>query len=134
MKIRDLLVIIFTAIMALLLLGRAAHADGSCPTPGEGGGCQGSTSDSGVDPQRSFPVQLVDWKCADSCAYICRDRGVVACHNSKDPDCVAACYPVCASECYDECWGPEDTRAPIEYVDDPILLLRDVDAGAPSPP
>ena len=34
MKIRDLVVILFTAIVALLVLGRAAFADGGRPTNG----------------------------------------------------------------------------------------------------
>lgn len=40
MKIRDLLVLVFTAVVALLLLCRASRADGSRPVRGVGGGCQ----------------------------------------------------------------------------------------------
>jgi hypothetical protein len=134
MKIRDLVVIIFTAIVALLVLGRAARADGACPTAGEGGGCQASTSESEGDLLRGFPGPLVDWLCSDSCALLCRHRCLVACEDSKDPDCVVTCFPVCDEACYDACTGPDDAPEPIEYVDDRILLLRDLDAGAPSPP
>jgi hypothetical protein len=132
MKIRDLLVIVFTTIVALLLLARAARADGSCPTMGQGGACPGDASSSGGASGASFPVQYVDWMCADTCASICGDHCVVACAQSKDPGCVRACYPVCASNCYDQCTGaPADEPGLIEYTDTPLLLLRDVDGGAP---
>ncbi len=132
MKIRDLLVIIFTAIVALLVLGRAAFADGACPAQGAGGACPGETSNSGGGSGPSFPIQYVDWVCADTCSLICRDRCVVACANSKDPTCVQACYPICAEECYHECLGPQPPVPDlIEYEADPILLLRDLDGGAP---
>ena len=132
MKIRDLLVIIFTAIVALLVLGRSALADGPCPMEGMGGACMDKMSGSGEGPGPSFPIQLVDWMCADTCALICRDRCVVACLNSKDPECVLACYPLCASDCYDECTGPApEEPEPVEYRVDPIQLLRDLDGGAP---
>jgi hypothetical protein len=131
MKIRDLLVIIFTAIVALLVLGRAAHADGPCPMAGAGGDCPVAASSGAGGAPGSFPVQLVDWMCADSCASICRDRCVVACEATKDFSCIGACYPVCAGECYDECSGPLDVREPADYAADPIVLVRDVDGGAP---
>ena len=65
MKIRDFLVIIFTAIVALLVLGRSALADGPCPMEGMGGACMDKMSGSGEGPGPSFPIQLVDWMCAD---------------------------------------------------------------------
>ena len=135
MKIRDLLVILFTAIVALLVLGRAARADGICPTNGAGGDCPGGSSSTGGDLEASFPVQLVDWMCADSCASICRDRCVAACADSLNPHCLQACYPVCANECYTDCFGTEPAET--ERLDsgiDPTRLLLDTggqDAGAP---
>jgi hypothetical protein len=131
MKIRDLLVIIFTAIVALLVLGRAALADGSAPPGGAGGTSQGDTSGSTGSSGGAFPIQSVDWMCADTCAAICRDRSVAACAGSRDPECVVACYPVCANECYDECSGPEDAREPVDHAADPVVLVGDVDGGAP---
>jgi hypothetical protein len=131
MKIRDLLVIIFTAIVALILLGRAAWAGGS----GAGGGSHEGTSSTGDG--WSFGIGLVDWKCADTCASICRDRCVVACADSKDPSCVQACYPVCSEDCYPDCLGahahePDPSDLGLEV--DPVRLVTDVDGGAPSPP
>ena len=131
MKIRDLLVIIFTAFVALLVLARAAHADGPRPRSGAGGDCPAAASGDAGSASGSFPIQLVDWMCADTCASICRDRCVVACEASTDPACVGACYPICAGECYDECSGPLDAHEPVNYAADPIVLVRDVDAGAP---
>ena len=131
MKIRDLLVIIFTAIVALLVLVRAARADGPCPMSGAGGDCPAAASGDAGSADGSFPIQLVDWMCADTCASICRDRCVVACEDSKDLACLGACYPLCAGECYDECSGPLDVREPVKYATDPVLLARDPDAGAP---
>jgi hypothetical protein len=59
MKIRDLLVIVFTAIVALLLFLRHARADGSCPEGGAGRSCSSdgtscpeSTSSTGADRGR----------------------------------------------------------------------------------
>ena len=139
MKIRDLLVILFTAIVALLVLGRAAFADGICPTNGAGGDCPASAGSGGGDPGGSFPFHLVDWMCADSCASICRDRCVAACVDSKNPHCLEACYPVCADECYTDCFGTEPAASDtvvivLDPVIDPSRLLLHVgslDAGAP---
>jgi len=47
MKIRDLLVIVFTAIVALLLTCHASRADGSRPVHGGSGGCQENSVDAG---------------------------------------------------------------------------------------
>jgi MYXO-CTERM domain-containing protein len=50
MKIRDFLVIAFTAVVALLLFMRSALADGSGPGEGASGSCGG---DGTIDPDRS---------------------------------------------------------------------------------
>ena len=55
MKIRDLLVIVFTAIVALLVLGRAALADGGRPTNGAGGDCPALANSRGETGKRRFP-------------------------------------------------------------------------------
>lgn len=134
MKIRDLLVILFTAIMALLLLGRAALADGSCPANGAGGACPGLPNSHEGDPEDAFSLEFIDWMCADSCAALCRVRCGAACVDSKDPYCLQGCYPVCAEECYFECSGPRPLDLDLDLVesgDDPSRLLLDVDGGAP---
>lgn len=140
MKIRDLLVIIFTAIVALVVLGRAARADDSCPGDGAGGATQGSTSSTstgGEDTTSStgagwiFPIGLEDWMCADRCADACGDRCRSACANSNDPVCVLLCYPACAENCYDDCLGTGSEDPPVRIDLDPLLPPPEVDAGAP---
>jgi hypothetical protein len=51
MKIRDVLVIVFTAIVALFLLCRASRPDGSRPVHGVGGGGQENRGDAGEGGQ-----------------------------------------------------------------------------------
>lgn len=132
MKIRDLLVILFTAIVALFVLGRAAFADGALPTTRADSACPEETSCDEGPSGGSFLLQLVDWICADLCASTCRVRCAAACANSKDPHCQQACYPICTNDCYFECTRPEpEPEAPdsIDPVIDEARLLRD--GGAP---
>ena len=115
MKIRDLLVILFTASVALLLFLRSARADGSCPEEhagescgDDGTSCHESTSSTGAD--RDVPFGFTEWTCADICASACDD--------AADAGCLLGCYPVCVESCYLESSGAQ--------LDEPELELEPV--------
>ncbi len=118
MKIRDLLVIAFTAIVALLLFVRSALADGSCPGDGAGGSCGGDGTScqegsSGTGAGPDTPILTTDWLCSEVCAATCAASCQSTCDGARDVSCALGCYPLCAETCYLECAGsPPDEAEP----------------------
>jgi hypothetical protein len=142
MKIRDLLVIVFTAVVALLLFLRSARADGSCPEDGAGAGGDGRGGHEGASSLGAswdIPFGLTEWMCSDVCASTCGDTCGSACSGAVDASCVLGCYPACARSCYLDCAETSsDEAAPgkmmVAIAHDPARQQMDIVKGGPAFP